>query len=328
MRKQRRKLDEFNISFLDVMSCGFGAIVLLLIIVRIGDPQALEQAERQLEGKVKEMSEQLFTIRGETTQLNRQLNGKQEQLSDMEQRIARLQEELASVKAQSRQVAQASTDEEKELRLALQVLNEEQQRLLGQNYRRQDNVVGGIPVDSEYIIFVIDTSGSMQAAAWAKLQAEMINILDVYPQVKGIQVMNDMGRTMFGSDPQEWLRDTEEMRQRIVGTLRTWRPFSNSSPAEGIESAIFGYYDPKKKISIYVMGDDFSGRSIKQVVTTVNNLNQQRQTGEKLVRVHAIGFPVHFINGNPPASAIRFANLMREISYQNGGTFIGLNNLN
>ena len=26
--------------------------------------------------------------------------------------------------------------------------------------------VGGIPVDSEYIIFLIDTSGSMKQAAW------------------------------------------------------------------------------------------------------------------------------------------------------------------
>ena len=32
--------------------------------------------------------------------------------------------------------------------------------------RPADNLVGGIPVDSEYIIFVIDTSGSMQTYAW------------------------------------------------------------------------------------------------------------------------------------------------------------------
>ena len=33
------------------------------------------------------------------------------------------------------------------------------ERLLGSDYQRKNNLIGGIPVDSEYIIFVIDTSG-------------------------------------------------------------------------------------------------------------------------------------------------------------------------
>ena len=40
MRNRRRALEEASLSFLDVISCGFGAIVLLLIIARIGDPSA------------------------------------------------------------------------------------------------------------------------------------------------------------------------------------------------------------------------------------------------------------------------------------------------
>ena len=44
MRKQRRELQEASISFLDVISCGFGAIVLLLVIAKVGDPSALEAA--------------------------------------------------------------------------------------------------------------------------------------------------------------------------------------------------------------------------------------------------------------------------------------------
>ena len=37
----------------------------------------------------------------------------------------------------------------------------------------QNDLVGGIPADSEYIIFVIDTSGSMQSRAWEKVKKEM-----------------------------------------------------------------------------------------------------------------------------------------------------------
>ena len=46
---------------------------------------------------------------------------------------------------------------------AQQELTEEMRRLQERNYQRPrtDAPVGGIPVDSEYVIFVIDTSGSM-----------------------------------------------------------------------------------------------------------------------------------------------------------------------
>jgi len=299
-----------------------------LIIVRIGDPKILEESELALEGVVKNLTEQLFTVRGEADQLDQRLKAKQAQLSEITERIARLQSELAAVDAQSLKVAQASTTEEDELRLALQILSEEQQRLLGQNYRRVDNVIGGIPVDSEYVIFVIDTSGSMQGAAWGKLQEEMINILDIYPSLKGIQVFNDMGNSMFPVQQIEWIEDSEDTRKKIKNQLQTWRPFSNSSPVEGIESAIRTFYDEDKKISIYVLGDDFTGRSIRQVIATVKSLNSSRKNNERLVRIHAIGFPVHIDNGRISANAIRFANLMRELSYQNGGTFVGLNSLN
>ena len=66
MRYRRRDLPEASLSFLDVISCGFGAIVLLLIIARVGDPSALEEAEKELQGSVKELQTQLFDIRGES----------------------------------------------------------------------------------------------------------------------------------------------------------------------------------------------------------------------------------------------------------------------
>jgi hypothetical protein len=64
------------------------------------------------------------------------------------------------------------------------------------------------------------------------------------------------------------------------------------------------------------------------VVKAVDNLNQAHSGSERLVRIHAIGFPVHFTPGRTPSvSAIKFAALMRELSYNNGGTFIGLTDL-
>ncbi|NIP17270.1 MAG: VWA domain-containing protein [Xanthomonadales bacterium] len=327
MRHQRRESKEASLSFLDVISCGFGAIVMLLIIARVGDPAALEETERQLQGTVKELQERLFDIRGEAVVLNEEMKSRREQLSELTDRVARLRAQLASVEKQSDDLAQSRVLEQEQLKLALQVLTEEMERLLPQS-QAQNQLIGGVPVDSEYIIFVIDTSGSMQMAAWQRVQTEMMNILNIYPTVKGIQVMNDNGQYMFSNYRGRWMPDSPDMRRQILNQLRNWAPFSNSSPVEGINAAIQTFYRPDRKISIYTLGDDFSGRSIRRVVKAVDNLNQAHRGADRLVRIHAIGFPVHFPPGRTPsASAVKFAALMRELSYNNGGTFIGLTSL-
>jgi hypothetical protein len=326
MKKQRRELPEASLAFLDVISCGFGAIVLLLVIAKVGDPAALEEAERQLLGSVKEYQERLFDIRGEADILDERLKSRKEQLSELNVQSARLKEKLASVSKQSNQLSQSP--EKEQLQLALQVLSEEMERLLGPDFQRQNELVGGIPADSDYIIFVIDTSGSMQVAAWEKVRKEMLNILDIYPEVKGVQVLNDMGQYMFNGYSKKWIPDSPAMRKNIIKTLATWSPFSNSSPVEGINTAIQTFYKPGRKISIYTLGDDYQGRSIRSVVKAVDRLNKANRGADRLVRIHAIGFPVYFPPGGiPSASAIKFAALMRELSYNNGGTFIGLNSL-
>ncbi|MBT3797341.1 MAG: VWA domain-containing protein, partial [Porticoccaceae bacterium] len=234
----------------------------------------------------------------------------------------------ASVAKQSDQLSQSQIREREQLQLVLQVLTEEMQRLLGPEFQQKNKLVGGIPADSDYIIFVIDTSGSMQSAAWQKVQIEMLNILDVYPEVKGIQVLNDMGQYMFSAYKNQWIPDSPKMRTNITTKLANWAPFSNSSPVEGIESAIKVFYNPGRRISIYTLGDDFQGSSIRRVVKEIDRLNKANRGSDRLVRIHAIGFPVHLRPGvSPSASAMRFAALMRELSYNNGGTFIGLNSL-
>ena len=221
MKKQRRELQEASISFLDVISCGFGAIVLLLVIAKVGDPSALEEAENQLLGSVKDYQERLFKIRGEAVMLDERLKSRKEQLSELTERIARLKAKLASVAKQSSQLSQSQSREKEQLQLVLQVLSEEMERLLGPEFQQQNQLIGGIPADSDYIIFVIDTSGSMQVTAWEKVKKEMLNILDIYPEVKGLQVLNDMGQYMFTAEKGKWIPDSPAMRKNIISKQRT-----------------------------------------------------------------------------------------------------------
>ena len=238
-RRKRAGTEGFNLSFLDAISCGFGAIVILLVLTKMGEPKALEQAQRDLEARIARLQEELYEIRGETNILNREMITREEQLSIEREQIARLRGDLSKIQgefATSKQLSEVQEILEGRLLAAQQELSEEMKRLLGRNYRRpkQDATVGGIPVDSEYVIFVIDTSGSMYSNAWPLVVQKMSEVLAIYPKVKGIQVMNDMGKYMFGSYAGKWIPDTPSRRRVIVDRLRNWNAFSNSSPVEGV----------------------------------------------------------------------------------------------
>ena len=96
---KRRPAPEISLSFLDVICCGFGAVILLLMITKTVEPQVLEESTVIAEGKVSALTEQLFEIRGETKILNRELVAKREQISEFEMQIAILQGSLASSKS-------------------------------------------------------------------------------------------------------------------------------------------------------------------------------------------------------------------------------------
>lgn len=326
----RRATETYSIAFLDVMSCGFGAIILLLMITKSSEPVPLETVELSRESSVQELQEQVFAIRGETTVLNRELNAKHEQLSEYDERIARLRRELSSLQGRFSATTELSIDnstQQGELAIARQSLTEEMRRLQETLSAQIDtDSVGGIPVDSEYVIFVIDTSGSMYNYGWNRMMEVMDETLDIYPELKGIQVMNDEGDYMFSSTRNDWIPDTPARRAAIRQRLRSWNPFSNSNPVEGIVAAIRTFYRPDRKISIYVLGDDFmQGGSIREVLDTVDRINAPDEAGNPLVRIHAIAFPVYFVNQSMrQLSVFRFATLMREMTRRNSGTFVAL----
>jgi cell division protein FtsL len=330
MKPRRRDIEIFSLSFLDVICCGFGAIILLFVLSKFGEPVIIEEMSKDLQSVIVQLEEELHEIRGETAVLNRELQGKKEQLSQEKKKLARLQGDLSNIQgefAASNQHARVQNIIDEKLALALQQLTAEMKRLLKNQPREIDRSVGGIPVDSEYIIFIIDTSGSMQRNAWGLVQKKLAETLKVYPKVKGIQIMNDMGNYMFSQYQGDWIPDSPARRRAIISNLSTWRSFSNSSPVEGIQAAIRTFYAPDKKISLYVFGDEFSGKAIQPVIDEVDRINRATRGGSRRVRIHGVGFPVMLKNqvgrGN---TGERFATLMRILSKKNGGTFVGLNN--
>ena len=325
-----RRAPQNYLPLLDVISCAFGAIVLLLLISKPSVGSLVEDLAEEIE-RLRTMLSAVVAEAEDARHQARQLDAR---LDTERARAAAEAEALAAARSAAGR-AQAQAVIEGQLKTALQDLTEEMRRLQQQGVRRdRPDVIGGIPADSEYIIFIIDTSGSMKRFAWEAAGKQMDLLLDAYPKVRGIQVMNDMGEYMFKGYKGRWIPDTERLRAHIRKRFRNWGGgYSNSSPVEGIAAAIRTFRSDSHKTSIYVLGDEFSGRSVQQALDEVDRLN--RIGGKRQVRIHAIGFfpagaVLDRLSNDPSAlehyrqSSQRFSTLMREMTSRNGGTFLGI----
>ena len=330
-KRKNRETETFSLSFLDAVTCAFGAVILLLVLTKIYEPQTIERSKEELAGLIAALQAELFELRGDTAVLNREMLTVDEQLSESNQAVARLRGDVSDVRgkfAASQDNAEIDSELRGNLVAARQSLTEEMRRLLiNFDPDENDTTVGGIPVDSEYIIFVIDTSGSMFQGPWRLVLRKINETLSVYPSIKGIQVLNDEGRYMFSSYAGKWIPDSPAARKNIISRLASWNPYSDSSPVEGIAEAINTFYEPGKPISIFVFGDDFPRGQVEGVARFVDSVNKTDAEGNRLVRIHGVGFPTQLAGGRT-RNAQQFANLMRTLCERNGGSFVALTYLN
>jgi hypothetical protein len=323
---RRRSVEVFSLSFLDCICCGFGAIILLLVLTDYQRPARLEASRVNLQAQVRDLQQRLEVIRGESDDLERQLQGRVDKLQQERHELDHLSGDISSLQGKysaSRQEADVTNTVESDLVAAKQKLSAEMMRLLKAHASRPaTEAIAGIPIDSEYIIFIVDTSSSMTANHWDVNLAIIDEILSLYPHVKGLQVMNDQGTYMFNGTKGHWLDDSPEQRAEIRSRARHWHAFSQSNPVPGMEEAIRTYWAADKRVSLYVLGDEFTGDSIQAALDSIGTLNKLDANGRRPIRIHAIGFPEG--PGMSPFTNIRFSALMRLVTEQNNGTFVGL----
>jgi hypothetical protein len=322
----RRETEVFSMSFLDCICCGFGAIILLLVLSEFGVPIQLEKSRVDMHAQIAKLQEELFDLRGTSIVLERELRGRIEQLSEEQKRVARLRGDLSAIEGRHKA---SIYEEESTKKIAdtlaaarLALIEEARTRQSANLQRIYDQPIAGVPIDSEWVVFIVDTSGSMQSQNWRYAEQKLAEVLNIYPKLKGIQVMDDEGGYMFSEYRGKWIPDSPARRKVILKLFRNWQAFSNSSPSEGIIAAIRTFWTRDHSISLYVFGDEFTGPSIQEVVDTVDRINRSSGTGERLVRIHALGFPIP--NEYPQHTSMRYATLMRILSARNGGVFVGL----
>ena len=313
MKFRKKELEIFNLSFLDIISCGFGAVIILILISKTSDNISVSGANEtgDLLKTVFSLQNKIQLLVDEITQQSNKNN----LLSDQGDKLLGVEKELTQSVERKQQEEEILEKDQAGLALVQSTLKQASIKPKETKNIRDDEV-GGIPVDSDYVIFIIDTSGSMKQI-WGRVSSEIINVLNIHPKVKGFQIINDLGKSLISGYHGKWMPDTPQRRKDVIKVFHYWGDASNSSPVEGINVALKIYAKPNISTSIYVFGDDYTGSSYDPVIEQITKLNKSKLKDKRLAKIHGVGFI-------SPNTTNRFAILMRELTKRNGGTFLAL----
>jgi len=333
---RRRSFSVFSLAFLDCICCGFGAIILIFVL-------SIDAHEKE---KLATLLDVQRLLAAEAAKLVK-LRASREDLDKSNARVATLVTDARltndSLHALLDDLDRQIQNEKKGM-AALLVDIDDLKKEIAARQKKPEMVLPdvkatpvGLTVGSNYIAFVIDTSGSMRdpntGGLWPIAIRKIEEVLDVYPHVDGIQLLDADGRFILGRNgtgSQAWLPDTKELRDQIKRTLRRYDQDTISNPVPGVYNCLRFLFDkenPDMKMGIYVMGDEFV-EIADPVIKRLDELNPADENGNRKVVINAIGFPTTirytFSMGN---TGLKFANLMRTVCYQHGGTFIALQDL-
>lgn len=322
MRREGARETEGSFSFLDVIACAFGAIVLLVLILPVGHlagPDAgrdvrdygallLQLAEREAVAKAR--ATELGAVESRRAALDALLSRNDVSNKALRELVAATQAETTAVTrrvAAARRAVEAAT-----ARRSLDALGEEATEA------PEPTEYAGIPVDSEYVAIVVDTSGSMRMI-WDKVMREVRSVLAIYPEIKGFQILDASGHYL--SRPGRWIPDTDSNRRIARASLQGWFSSSYSNPERGILTAVRNLYRPGIKMAVFVFGDDYVGTDYEPFLDAVQAGVARHASGGGALRIHAFGFRSPAVDST---QRLKYAILMRELTRHHDGAFLAL----
>lgn len=291
MAMKRNQIEIFSVSFLDIISCAFAAILLIILISDNNESnsennEGINEAGSlaTLKSEYKKLYKLKLKLENEISEmLNIQINVKKD-----------IEEKLKINDALESQLLAINNSIKSEVKTNKAIANN-----------------NGLSILSENVIFIIDTSGSMQTI-WKKVYNQTVKILDKHPNLNGFQIINDNGYHLLSGYKNRWIQDSEIVRDRIKKILMNWNAISNSNPLEGIRSALKTYKNKSSSLSIYVFGDEFSQGNFEEALSEINALNQK--DNKTFASINGVGF-------NSAYSTGRFHILMRNVALINNGTY-------
>lgn len=302
-------------SFLDIMACGFGALVLILLIsefqeteikVVINDANKFLDANDLMETRINDLSV-----------IDEKIDTELIELSQINNNIKKLKIILKKRQLISKNLNDLASDNEYSIN---------KKRSAQQNQRIEQNEASGIKIDSRYLVFIIDNSGSMQTSGpWSRVLQEVDSIIQTFPNLEGYLILNDAGKTIHGGSP--WLNPSKSNRSTSINLLKANpnKYMSLSNPVIALKVAINRYGKNYKDVGVFIVGDDvLDNNRIENISNDILKLNSL-PGGLKKVRINAIAFLTAKDEAIYEQQNMNYLILMRELTEQSGGAMVVVN---
>jgi hypothetical protein len=184
----RKRLNVFNLAFLDVMSCGLGAVVLFFMVINAQVTVRSERANADLEGETTRMEDEVLDGRKNLVRLRTSLEEEKERRIATDAEAARLAEAIQLLKeqlAEAENRSLANVESKEDLMADIERLEAAKQRLAARSAdttkesgQRIRSFVGdgnrqyltGMRMGGRRVLILVDSSASM-------LGRTLINVL-------------------------------------------------------------------------------------------------------------------------------------------------------
>ena len=138
----------------------------------------------------------------------------------------------------------------------------------------------GIKIDSKYLVFIIDNSGSMQTSGpWSNVIKEIDNIINTFPDLQGYLIMNDSGNIIHGGSP--WLIPSKTNRRASINLLKVNpnKYMSLSNPILGLKQVINSYGNRFSDVGVFIVGDDvLDNNRMENISNSILQINKKKNT--------------------------------------------------
>jgi len=161
-RRRRRSQPGFNLAFLDIMSCGFGAVILLFLMLKHAEVTSPSVEATRLQQDILVRNEQLATVQAQHASLQAMMQSQSGESAELLKKLAQLKASVAALQSSNA----ASGQKNDALK---QSLKAEQQKLLAKEAAHRAELKGqgvqkfvtGMGVEGQRIVLMIDRSASM-----------------------------------------------------------------------------------------------------------------------------------------------------------------------
>ena len=178
MARKRRQFEVFSMSFLDCMSCGFGAVILFFMIINAKVQQTTEDDPTDLMSETRKLEIEILEGRKDLVLAKNTIEDLEKEKQDAEGQIAQiiaLIEELRAELAEYDQDTLAEIERAEQLQTDIENLEEEVKRLLALAEEREEQgnkirefkgegdrqYLTGLKLGGERTLILVDRSASM-----------------------------------------------------------------------------------------------------------------------------------------------------------------------